>query len=178
MPSMYRNISTGLWSAHQYFRNLSPRAKFVYLYLLTAPCSSELSLFPFPLLFQTPSLGLKLEELEAVILALEKEGLVIYDRETEEILVCKYFENHKPNAGLTYEMYRNDLGEIKSEALIDELVEISKNYTISLAYYAALADRRPYLENWETMNLFHFKDKEMKSLDEVRSAASRGRASR
>ena len=75
-------------------------------------------------------------------------------------------------------MYRNDLRDIASELLIDQLTENSKKYTISLAFYAALADRRPKLEDPSTMNQFKFKDKTNRSLDDVRNAAKKGRENR
>ena len=178
MPSMYRNITTGLWTSHKYFRDLSPMERYIYIYLLSCTFTSELSLFPLPIDLQPAILKLEIDKFMDAFRKLESKGIIFYDEEHEEVLVAHYFDNHTPNAGITYEMYRNDLMEIKSEKLVDRLVEIAKNYKISLAFYAALADRRPFLESAEVMSGYSFKDKEPKPLHEIRTLARKGRENR
>lgn len=79
---------------------------------------------------------------------------------------------------LTYEIYRNDLSDVGSKSLVDPLVSISKEYTVSLVFYAALADRRPELEDAMIMRQYSFKDDPGKTLEDVRSAARKGRENR
>ena len=178
MPSMYRNVSTGLWEAHKYFFDLDAEAKYVYMYIITSRFSSELSAFPFPMKIHAPVLGLSEERFLEIFENLMEKGVIIYDNEAAEVLVVNYFENHSPNAGIRYEMYRNDLREIKSEMIVDALVEIATKYEITLAFYAALADRRPELEREEIMSQYKFRDKEIKPLNEVRGLARKGRENR
>lgn len=132
MPSMYRNVSTGLWEAHKYFFDLDAEEKYVYMYLITSRFSSELSAFPFPLKIHAPVLGLEEDRFLEIFENLMEKGVIIYDNEAAEVLVVNYFDNHSPNAGIRYEMYRNDLREIKSEMIIDALVEIATKYEICI----------------------------------------------
>ena len=174
MPSMNRTIKTGFWKS-PYIKKLQPLLKFVYLFLICGEPSSETSLYPFPLDFYAPHLGLTTEELKKSIQELEKRGYVIYDWETEEILVVYYFVNHAPNGGITYEMYRNDLSEINSQRLLVALLANSKKYEISMPFYAALEDYFPELATDECRTEFRIKKGKYKTTAEAREAAAKGR---
>ena len=177
MPGMNRTILTSLWS-HNYFRSLSSLEKFVYLFLLAGPYTSELSVFPFPIAYLAPYLSITAERLTEAIVSLADKDLIIYDWDTEEVLVLHFFRNHSPNAGIKYEMYRNDLRDIESESLIDAIINVAQQYTISQAFYAALADRRPSLLDPQNVGKYKFKEKELKPWDTVRNAAKEGRENR
>jgi hypothetical protein len=73
-------------------------------------------------------------------------------------------------------MYKKDLSQIKSTHLLDELKNRSKKYWVSPAFYAALADLYPELEEENVMK--HYKiswTKSTTTLSQARVAASRGR---
>lgn len=89
MPAMNRTILTSLWT-HLYFRLLSSVEKFVYLFLLCGPCTSELSVYSFPITFMAPYLSMITDQLTDVIKSLENKGLIIYDWKYEEIFVVHF----------------------------------------------------------------------------------------
>ena len=174
MPSVNRTIKTGIWKAN-YFKKLPSFLKLVYLFLICGEPTSETSVYSFPLDYYAPHLGIKFEELQNAIADLEKRGYVIYDWDTEEILVVYYFANHAPIGGITYEMFRNDLSEISSKRLLVALVENAKKYEISMPFFAALEDFFPELATDECRAEFRFKKGKYKTTAEAREAASKGR---
>ena len=178
MPGFNRTIKTSLWEENKYFRDLSYLEKYLYIYMLTGRYSSETSVFSFPLSYQNEILHLSKKVFMTTFNSLINKNLIIFDEEEEEVLVVHYFDNHAPNGGLTYEMFKNDLSNIKSEMLIDNLVKIAKKYKISKAFYAALVDRRPELASENIISQYKFSDKNDKSLEEVRGYAKAGRTNR
>lgn len=91
MPSMNRTIKTGFWKS-PYIKKLQPLLKFVYLFLICGEPSSETSLYPFPLDFYAPHLGLTTEELKKSIQELEKTWICDIrlgdGRDTSCLLFC------------------------------------------------------------------------------------------
>ncbi len=115
--------------------------------------------------------GVSVKEIEKMLQRFEELGYIFYDYATEEICVLDYFVMHSPAGGITYEMYRKDLAKITSDKVLDVLVENSKRYDISLPFFAALQDFKPQIKEED----FAIKSCS-KSIDEIRTAAKRGRA--
>ncbi|MBR4296307.1 MAG: hypothetical protein IKT56_05695 [Clostridia bacterium] len=169
MPNYVRSVKTDLWIESR-FRKFDAERKIVWFYLHTGYHSSETALYPCPI--EDISLFCKISKKKTaeIIKDFCDMNLISYDSDTEEVLVLDYFDYHAPNMGLYYRMYSNDLAKIKSQKLIGELVEISKKYKISMAFFTALKDLRPDLKQED------FKVKKTdKTEDEIRDSDERGR---
>lgn len=173
MPSFTRNIQTDIWE--QMFP-LDFAGKTFYLFLLSSTATSETSVFHFPARYPAMYLDLELNEAESLIRDFENRNLVTYDWTTQEILVRYYFRNHSPIGGITYEMYAKDLAKIRSTKLLEELQENSRNFVLSPAFYAALADIFPELEDESVMKEYRIRWGKTPTLAAARTAAAKGRA--
>ena len=169
MPNYVRSVKTDLWIESR-FRKFDAAQKIVWFYLHTGYHSSETALYPCPIEDIALFCKLSKKKTAEIIEYFCDQNLISYDRETEEVLVRDYFDYHAPNMGLYYRMYAGDLAKIKSQKLIDELVEMSKKYKISMAFFTALKDLRTDLKPED------FKVKKTdKTEDEIRDADERGR---
>lgn len=169
MPNYVRSVKTDLWIESR-FRKFDAAQKIVWFYLHTGYHSSETALYPCPIEDIALFCKLSKKKTAEIIEYFCDQNLILYDHETEEVLVLDYFDYHAPNMGLYYRMYAGDLSKIKSQKLIDELVEMSKKYKISMAFFTALKNLRPNL------NQSDFKVKKTgKTEDEIRDADERGR---
>ena len=169
MANYNRTIVSSLWSKKT-FRKLTPKEKVFYFLLHTGEITSDTSVFPCLLDDCALYCGVSVNEIKKMITRFEELGLIYFDHEAEEICVLDYFENHEPAGGITYEMYRKDFAKITSAQVFETLVENSKNYCISMPFFAALQDFVPDLKE-EDFNI----KKSDKTVDEIRSAALRGR---
>lgn len=169
MANYNRTIMSSLWSKKT-FRKLTPKEKVFYFLIHTGEITSDTSVFPCLLDDCALFCGVSVNEIKKMITRFEELGLIVYDDEAEEICVLDYFENHEPAGGITYEMYRKDFAKISSEQIFKTLVDNSKNYCISMPFFAALQDFVPELKEKD----FNIK-KSDKTVDEIRSAALRGR---
>ncbi len=174
MASFIRTIHTDVW---EHMFPLNSLGKVFYMFLLTCTATSETSVFYFPVRYPAMYLNLENKEAELLIRDFESKGLVSYDWGTEEILVRYYFENHSPIGGITYEMYAKDLAKVRSSVLLNELKEHSQNFKVSVAFYAALADVFPELEDETIMKQYRINwSKNITTLAAARAAAAKGRA--
>ena len=164
-----RAIKTDIWIDKD-FRKLTPQEKIFWFYLHTGYHSSETALYACPVEDIALFCGISKKKAKEMIEKFCEQGMILYDFSTDELLVLDYFHFHPPIGGLYYRMYSNDLAKIKSQQLIDELVEMSKKHKISLAFFAALRDLRPDLDP----NEFKIK-KTDKTEVEIRNADERGR---
>ncbi len=169
MSTFFRTFQSSLWS-HKYFRRLAMDEQFTYIFLLTGEITSDTGLYPCVLEDVCRYTRISLERMEEIFEKFEKDGKIIYDRETEEILVCEMFTQKEPLSGIKYEHYVKDFSKIESLRLIKELAEISKNYNICMAFFAALQDLLPDLKEEDYMI-----KKTEKTAEVIRGAAARGR---
>lgn len=169
MANYTRAIKTDIWIDTD-FRKLTPQEKVFWFYLHTGYHSSETALYACPIEDIALFCGISKKKAKEMIEKFCEQGKILYDLDTDELLVLDYFSFHPPVGGLYYRMYANNLAKIKSQRLIDELVEMSKKYKISLAFFAAFRDLRPELDP---------KDFKIKKTDktegEIRNADERGR---
>ena len=169
MANYTRAIKTDIW-INKEFRKMMPQEKIFWFYLHTGYHSSETALYACPIEDIALFCGISKKKAKEMIEKFCEQGSISYDFMTDELLVKDYFNYHPPIGGLYYRMYSNDLAKIKSQRLIDELVEISKKHKISLAFFAALRDLRPELDPDE------FKIKKTDKTEvEIRNADERGR---
>ena len=173
MASFIRTIHTDVW---EHMFPLNSLGKVFYMFLLTCTATSETSVFYFPVRYPAMYLNLENKEAELLIRDFESKGLVSYDWGTEEILVRYYFSNHSPIGGITYEMYAKDLAKVRSSVLLNELKEHSQNFKVSVAFYAALADFYPELEDEAMMKRYKINWGKTPTLAAARAAAAKGRA--
>lgn len=169
MANHTRTVKTDIWVEHN-FRKLDGVQKIVWFYLHTGYHTSETALFACSLSDLAHFCGISKRKATEIISGFIEEGLADYDYETDEILVKDYFEFHAPSSGLYYNMYLQDLEKIKSQRLVDELIEMSKKYRISTAFFLALLDVRPDIDR----NDFKIIATD-KSDDAIRNAGLRGR---
>ena len=169
MANYCRTVLSSLWS-NKSFRKLNHKEKVFYFLLHTGEISSDTSAFPCMISDCALYCGISVKEIEKMLQHFEELGYIFYDYDTEEICVLDYFVMHSPAGGITYEMYRKDLAKITSDEVLDAVVENSKKYDISLPFFAALQDFRPTIKEED----FSIKNCN-KSIDEIRTAAKRGR---
>ena len=169
MSTFFRTIQSNLWS-HKYFRRLSMDEGYTYIFLLTGEITSDTGLYPCVLEDVCYYTGIDRNRVKEIFEKFENDGKIIYDWETEEILICEMFDNKEPLTGIKYEHYVKDFKKIESLRLIKELAEISKRYNICMAFFAALQDLLPNLKEDDYMI-----KKTDKSAEEIRGAAARGR---
>ncbi len=169
MPNCIRTVKADLWIDKD-FREFDPARKVFWFFLHTGYLSSETSLYICQIDDISFFCGLSKKKAKELIEEFEERGFISYDVKTGEILVRDYFHFHPPVGGLYYRMFANDLSKIRSEKLIDELVEISKGYKISMPFFAALQDRRPDLKERD----FKIKKTDM-TPEDARNADERGR---
>lgn len=170
MQNYVRSVKSHLWSS-RVFHRLSPSEKSVYLYLLTCPMSSDMSVYLLPLDQAALDVGMSVEEITKIIKHFEELELVVYNWNEEEICVIDYFTyGTTPTSGLVYEMYAKDFDKIHDRELIEYAVNSAKNVDISLAFFAALQDIFPDL----TPDDFRIRKTDCK-LEDIRYSAKRGR---
>lgn len=169
MSNYIRNICASVWS-EQRFRRLNAYEIVFYFYLHTSHITSDTSVFKLYIDEAALYCKVSAKKIKDMIDKFISLGLILYDFETEEVLVLDYFENHEPAGGLTYEMFIKDLNKIKSEELIRELAVVSKSFSISLSFFAALQEIMPDLQQSD----YKIKSSN-KSIDEIKTAAVRGR---
>ena len=83
---MYRKIDTKMWTDPK-FRNLSPHARLVFVYLITSPHGHMSGLYYLPLELCALETGLSVEQVENAIGDLFTSGLAEYDIPTCTIFV-------------------------------------------------------------------------------------------
>lgn len=169
MSNCIRTVKADLWIDKD-FRSFDATRKVFWFFLHTGYLSSETSLYICQIDDIAFFCNISKKKASDLVSEFEERGFISYDKETGEILVRDYFAYHPPVGGLYYRMFANDLVKIKSEKLIDELVEIAKKYKISVSFFAALQDRRPELKEKD----FNIKKTDMTS-EEARNADERGR---
>ena len=169
MSNCIRTVKADLWIDKD-FRSFDATRKVFWFFLHTGYLSSETSLYICQIDDIAFFCNISKKKAAELVSEFEERGFISYDKETGEILVRDYFAYHPPVGGLYYRMFANDLVKIKSEKLIDELVEIAKKYKISVSFFAALQDRRPELKEKD----FKIKKTDM-TPEEARNADERGR---
>ena len=152
------------------FRNLTSDEKVVYLFLHTADITSDSSVFFCPISDLSSGCNISKKKTMNILKKFGEEGYIVYDYDRQEVCVLDYFWLHPPIGGIYYEMFHKDNSKIKSDKVINALVESSKNYEISMPFFTALQDVRPEISEYD----YVIKPSE-KSPTELRSAAKRGR---
>ena len=169
MANYNRTIVSSLWS-NKTFRRLNHKEKVFYFLLHTGEITSDTSVFPCLVEDCALYCNVSKKEIEKMIAHFEELGIILYDREYEEVIILDAFYYHPPVGGLTFEMFRKDLAKISSEKIMAALVENSKKYTISIQFFAALKEFVPDILNCD------FKIKKTKlTEEEARTVAERGR---
>ena len=169
MSNHVRSIKSDLWIDGS-FRKFDVSQKVVWFYLHTGYHSSETALYSCPIDDIALFCSISKKKTASIIKDFIDMGIVDYDFDTEEILVKDYYDQHSPTSGLFFYMYLQDLEKIKSKKLIDGVIEMSKKYRISTAFYLALTEVRPDLKR-EDFKII----KTDKSDEEIRNAGLRGR---
>ena len=170
MQNFVRSVKSHVWQTRT-FRKMSVTEKLTYLYLLTSGATSDTSVYVLPLDYASLEVGVSVEEMEEIIRRFEKLGLVVYDWEQEEICVLDYFiYGTTPSGGLNYEMYAKDLDKIQNKALIEIAANAARKTDITIAFFAALQEFLPSLDQDE----YRIR-KTDKTVDDIKSAAKRGR---
>ena len=169
MANYNRTIVSSLWS-NKTFRRLTPKEKVFYFLLHTGEITSDTSVFPCFIEDCALYCGASKKEIEKMLAHFEELGLVMYDKDCEEIIILDFFFYHPPVGGLTFEMFRKDLAKITSKKIMDALVENSKKYKISIQFFTALKEFVPYL----CQDDFNIK-KSTLTEEEVKTVAERGR---
>ena len=169
MANYNRTIVSSLWS-NKTFRRLTPKEKVFYFLLHTGEITSDTSVFPCFIEDCALYCGTSKKEIEKMLAHFEELGLIMYDKECEEIIILDFFFYHPPVGGLTFEMFRKDLAKITSKKIMNALVENSKKYKISIQFFTALKEFVPYL----CQDDFKVK-KSTLTEEEVKTAAERGR---
>ena len=169
MANYNRTIVSSLWS-NKTFRRLTPKEKVFYFLLHTGEITSDTSVFPCFIEDCALYCGASKKEIEKMLAHFEELGLIMYDKECEEIIILDFFFYHPPVGGLTFEMFRKDLAKITSKKIMDALVENSKKYKISIQFFTALKEFVPYL----CQDDFNVKKSNLTE-EEVKTVAERGR---
>ena len=170
MANYNRTIISSVWTSLD-FRKMTDKEKVLYFWLHTGEITSDSSAFPCLIDDCAHYCGMKRKDVESILKKFQELGLVFYDYEEENVVVLDYFDHHPPVGGIKYEMFAKDLAKITSDKVIDVLIENSKNYKISIAFFAALQDLRPEIKAED----FQIKNSSDKTVEEIREVANIGR---
>lgn len=87
MKRTYRRIATSYWTDPEIRRLRDPEAHTLLLYFFTSPDSNPAGLYWQPLDLAASRTRIALARVEELVARFEDEGWILYDRETEEVLV-------------------------------------------------------------------------------------------
>lgn len=169
MSNFYRTFRSANWSNLD-FRRMTSDEKVVFVLIHTAEFSSETSVFFCPIAECASATNLTQAKIRKIFKKFEEMDLIFYDYKYEEICVKDFFRNAPANSGIGYERYFTDLEKIKSKKILQALVENTKQYRISLAFFAAMDDLISNLKKED----FLIAKTEL-TLETVRNASARGR---
>lgn len=139
MANYERTFKSTIWD-EKWFEELTSDEFRLYVLLHTGAETSDTSVFPISVNRMAYHCNTTRERIEEILQKFTDMDLISYDCDTGEILVKDYFFHNPPRGGIRYKGYAKDFDKIKSHALIEEAAEIAKNYPITIAFFAALAD--------------------------------------
>lgn len=168
MANYERTLKSCIWSDAK-FEEMTQTEKLFYILIHCGEESSDVSLFHLSIKRIAYHLGITVEEVKALIKKFTEMDLIQYNETNQEILVIDYMYHNPCRGGLKYENYLKDLKKIKSIELLERLVEVAKNYPVTIGFLSALSefvDLDP--EDYEIK-------KTNEDINSVKTAAQRGR---
>jgi len=169
MSNFKRTYLSSYWGS-SLFADMTLAEKVFYLYLHTSDETSDTGAFSLRINIAAARCGVGIPQMKKLIARFEELGILYFDAKTQETVVLDYFDHHPPASSLSYEMYESDLSKIRSDAVIDRLAEMAKDYPICRTFFLALRTRKP------DINEKDYRISATKSTDEeLMTAAKRGR---
>jgi len=93
----YFTVYSKIWDDKK-IKQLSTEAKLFFIYCLTSKHTNFLGLFHLPQLYIQADLNFEPKQIANIINELEKNKLILYDRESEVILIVNYIKYHQLNS--------------------------------------------------------------------------------
>lgn len=119
----YRVIRQKLWSQPD-FQDYEIEKKLMWIYLQTGTYANQLGIYPFMPRYVSLETGLSIEQIESIMSEFEKDGLIIYNRETREVAVFNFFEDQVAKGGTAVtQCLESDLKKVQDTSLIDAVLQ-------------------------------------------------------
>lgn len=109
-------VSPFLWRSKR-VKELSSEGKVAFLYLLTCEHQTMVGAYRLPPKYGACDLQWEVKDFERALNELLSVGLVLYDFETDEVMITGWFKFNPPNGTKTLKGMENALEKIESETL-------------------------------------------------------------
>jgi len=125
--SRYSKVFVKIWHSKD-FRTLSEEGKMLFLYLLTSPHRNMGGFYYLPLPYLCFDIGLDENKVARAFEELEDRGMAVYDKDTQVVLIKKWFcynpiENENQAKGLN-----KQLAEVPKSRLFEPFIDCIKKH--------------------------------------------------
>lgn len=127
----YRSLETAFWQDN-FTVKLPAAEKIFYIYILTNIRTNQCGIYNFSITFSAVELGCSEEEVKALINKFIDYGKILYDEETEEIMILNWYKyNLCINKNISI-CANKELSNIKNKEFIKRLYELCKNKNLQI----------------------------------------------
>lgn len=128
-----RPVHLGFWNNKGVRDNLSATDKLVFLYLLTNKHVDQIGIYHLPICYITYDTCLEEKEVRNSLKVLEKQEMIIYCEETEEVAILNYNKYSLLSGGIVVQKLFNDINKkVKNKSLLlpiyENLLKIDNTY--------------------------------------------------
>ena len=130
--ALYRQIFIEFWKDPKVTEEMSPEDRYVLLYLLTNPYTTQIGIYQITKRQMAFDLGYSTEAVGAILTRFEKNlGLIIYNDETREIAIKNWGKyNLKRGGKPIMDCIKGELSKVKDKKLIEYVAISIPNNTI------------------------------------------------
>ena len=129
--SVFRKVSISSWTDPWFF-GLSPDEKLTWLYLITSQSTTACGSYQINVDLSSALLHVDSDKLRYILDEFQKNGKIIYDKETNEIGILnwpKYNGSHSPK---TMAAIKSSLSDVKSKKVLSSIQEVWIQYGYSI----------------------------------------------
>lgn len=118
-----RIVSTSFWTDSK-IEKMTSDEKYLFLYLLTNPYTTQLGIYEIPLNLSSQHLGWDVEKLMNIISKLEQYGVILYSEDTSEIAIKNYLTHSIIKGGKpVFDCLMKEKKKVKNEKLLHYICE-------------------------------------------------------
>ena len=119
----FSKVSPSLWRSKRFNNLPSEMCKLIYLYLLTSEHQNSAGAYRLPAGYASHDLNLSIEDFEAARDEVVKAELILFDAETDEYFITRWFKHNPPMNEKHSKGITSTLAKLESQDLLAKAIE-------------------------------------------------------
>lgn len=136
---VFRKIHTSYWQDALVLES-TPEEKFFYLYLMTNTKTTQCGIYEIPLALIVFETGLEMEQVKSLIDTFIKNGRILHNEETQEIMMINWVKHNANKAPTVVSKVVSELKEVKNKDFVKKYIDLSNELGIKIKYADAGLD--------------------------------------